>query len=82
MARYTARFQPEAWVNDYAITVDALGPTEWDCSAFVEQADPKWREATLIRGCDHDDILRLDPAAPEWVREWSGPFETYLEEIE
>lgn len=76
--RYEAEFQPEAWVRDYAMTVDALGPTTWDATEFVLAADPKWFAETLERGTDYDDILRLDPNAPEWVREWPGPFETYL----
>lgn len=75
---YEAEFQPQAWINNNAITVDAEGSTTWDATEFVLAADPKWVAETLERGSDHDDILRTDPNAPEWVREWSGPFETYL----
>lgn len=76
--RYEAEFSPQAWVNDYAMSVDPQGPTAWDATEFVQQAAPEWVRRTLERGNDHDDILRTDPNAPEWVREWSGPFETYL----
>lgn len=82
MRRYTARFQPEAWVNDYAIPV--RGPVEWDASKFL--SDPPTRlESTyctkLMVKADMDgdatdthDVLREDPAAPSSVRQWSGPF--------
>lgn len=82
---YEAEFQPEAWVNDYAITVDAEGPKTWDATQFVEEMrieNPRWFLDTLLRGCDYDDILRTDPNAPEWVQEWQGPFETYLREVD
>jgi hypothetical protein len=84
-ARYIARFQAEAWVRDQAIPVDAQGPTEWDCTGFVDEA----RLAYLTRLADRqgenledpvngvldsDDLFKDDPGAPEWVREWRGPF--------
>lgn len=92
--RYRAEFSPQAWVNDYAIPVDPQGETEWDATEFVEQLlregvyrggevrpeyAAEWLQETLVHG-DHDDILRTDSNAPEWVREWSGPFDTYLSE--
>jgi hypothetical protein len=75
--RYEAHFTPEAWVNDQAIEVDAQGPQSWDCTAYAEQ-----HAAYLARldtddefgGVDTDDVFQSDPAAPEWVREWRGPF--------
>ena len=75
-ARYTATFHPQAWIRDNAVEVDAEGETSWDCSEFLASAPADWREATLARGRDYDDILRDDPNAPEWVREWRGPFDT------
>lgn len=84
--RYQAEFHPQAWVNDNAIPVDPEGPTTWDCTRFIGEigaTHPGWLVRTLLNGddeCgkDYDDILRTDPAAPEWVREWRGPFDTYL----
>lgn len=72
-----ATFVPQAWVRDYAITVDAEGDTKWVITFEGLTADE--REAILRRGHDRDDLLKGDPAAPEWVREWSGPFEIYVE---
>jgi hypothetical protein len=79
--RFRARFVPQAWVRDNAIGVDPQGPTSWDCTEFVESADREWRERTVATGHDIDDLLRSDPNAPRWIRDWSGPFETYVEVI-
>lgn len=84
--RYKATFSPQAWVNDNAVPVDPPGPTEWDATEFVtrdlsrygRERYQTWLADTLEHG-DREDVLRTDPNAPEWVREWSGPFETYLE---
>ena len=32
---FQARFNPQAWVNDYAIDVDPQGPTTWDATDAV-----------------------------------------------
>ena len=76
---YTAHFDPQAWINDYATTVDAQGEQTWDCTAFIE-ADPALKaevdEAIADEGhfLDTDDVLMGDEAAPQWVKDWSGPF--------
>lgn len=67
-----ARFTPQAWVNDYAVDVDPEGPTEWKVSeAFAAEF------AGVTDSADLDD-LKDDPAAPEWVREFQGPFEIHV----
>lgn len=89
--RYRASFVAQAWIRDHAVAVDPQGPTEWDCTEYVAELGPEWlaramengvdgQDAEDFEGSDHDDLLRLDPAAPEWVREWTGPFETYVKE--
>lgn len=89
---YLAEFRPQEWINDVAYGVDPRGPTRWDATEFVEtflrepdgtytvESAARWLEDTLEHG-DYDDILRTDPNAPEWVREWDGPFDTYLEVV-
>lgn len=82
--RYIAEFQPEAWVKDNAIPVDPEGKTKWDCTAFVEankdlktkinEALKKNNESFAAPFFDRDDVLKGDPAAPAWIRDWSGPF--------
>ena len=60
---FVAEFRPEAWLHDNAIPVDAQGDTIWEVTkAFLR-----------IDAGDHDDVTR-DPAAPDWIRAWSGPF--------
>lgn len=83
--RWRATFIPEAWVRDEAIEVDAEGERDWtpdpsylrshgDYLAFLRRTQG---EGTLI---DSNDVFKADPAAPEWVREWSGPFTIDLTE--
>ena len=80
--RYTARFTPEAWVNDQAVEADPEGPQEWDCT---EHARRNRDYLTRLEACsesldgpegavDNDDVFKDDPAAPTWVRGWRGPF--------
>jgi hypothetical protein len=79
---YTAHFQAEAWVDEYAVPVDPMGPEEWDCTKFArDHADYVDRLSYLDRRyddalgpVDRDDLFADDPAAPEWVRTWQGPF--------
>ena len=66
---WTARFIPQMWVNDYAVDVDPLSETNWE---ITEQSAAEALDRER-RGVDWD-YLRDDPAAPEWVREWPGPF--------
>lgn len=78
--RYEARFEPEAWINDQAIPVDAEGPQRWDCTEYAEQnrdyLDRLEAHSESLRdgAVDNDDVFKDDPAAPAWVREWRGPF--------
>jgi hypothetical protein len=80
--RYTAWFTPEAWVNDQAVEVDPEGPQEWDCTSYANlKRDYLARleaHSEPLDGphgaVDNDDVFKGDPAAPEWVRGWRGPF--------
>lgn len=81
--RYIAHFQPQAWVNDYAVDVDAQGEQEWDCTDFLNREtvfqhqifedveDKILDEGTWL---DSHDWFQLDPNAPGWVRDYDGPF--------
>lgn len=73
-----ATFTPQAWVRDYAIEVDPAGPTEWVTD--FEGLTREQSEAILETGHDTSDLLKEDPAAPEWVRDWPGPFEIHVRE--
>lgn len=77
--RYVATFEPQAWINDYAVAVDAEGETAWDCTDYLRQEEgleAEVRAAIAEEGywLDQDDVFAADPAAPAWVRDWHGPF--------
>lgn len=77
--RIMAEFHPQAWIGDLAAEADAEGPTQFDVTdavlALGEQGARDIRD-------DHStsDELRSGPGAPEWIREWSGPFYVTVEE--
>jgi hypothetical protein len=81
-----AEFHPQAWVNDQAIEIDHDEPDTWDCSVAFATMPPDYRAALLAdiaadgEALDRHDWLKDDPAAPEWVREHSGPFDIYVRE--
>ncbi len=87
LSDHKATFIPQAWVNDYAIRTDPEEETEWVIS---QEALAEWRsyakrqfidEAELYEETRHNDSFKDDPAAPEWVRLWHGPFEVEVEKI-
>lgn len=85
-----AHFTPEAWIRDQAIEVDPEGEQEWDATSYAaehaeyldrlvareEEHRKRWPSVDTgdFEVCDNDDVFQDDPAAPEWVREWHGPF--------
>lgn len=75
------RFRPQAWVNDYAISVDREDPDTWKVpqQLLLERfpSEQDWHD----RDNDRDD-MRFEGTAPKWVRDWPGPFEVELAEDE
>lgn len=61
---FTADFRAEVWLNDQTLSVDPQGDTAW----IVLPHELQPRESDL-------DYLKHSTNAPEWVREWAGPFE-------
>lgn len=79
---YLATFHPQVWVNDHAMSADPQGPTEWDATRFI-QAIPASKRALLLEPDTNDsDALREDPVAPQWIRDWSGPYFVSVDEVE
>lgn len=74
--QFRAKFHPQAWQNDYAISVDPEGETEFDVTAEVLELLEAGREVPDADSYESDD-LRNAAKAPKWVRDWSGPF--YIE---
>lgn len=71
--RIIAAFHPQAWWNDYAMEVDPEGPTEFDVTDVILAMSRDDAEAIRDDQYESDD-LRFAPSAPQWVRDWSGPF--------
>ena len=80
-----ATFHPQAWQNDYTIDVDPEGETEWEVTEEeIEAALKHWRGTVygpdfsreqLFAADDYpSDEFRHSKNAPQWVRDWSGPF--------
>ncbi|MBO9375531.1 hypothetical protein GG804_02015 [Sphingomonas histidinilytica] len=71
------RFNPQAWIDDYAVSVDAEHPDTWTVplSLLLERfpTGESWHERDEDR-----DAMRLEGNAPRWVRDWTGPFEVEL----
>lgn len=67
MVEVTADFLAQTWVGDIAMAVDPQGETTWTVSP--EMLAPGWT------GPSHRDHISRDPFAPDWVRDWGGPFE-------
>ena len=59
------QFHPQAWINDYAVAVDPEGPTEWEVGAVPEKMESDTYDS---------DHLRFHENAPDWAKDWSGPF--------
>ena len=65
-------FTAQAWLNDYAISVDPQGDTVW-----LDDVPPGLEDDSY-----ESDELRFSDAAPEWVKDWSGPFYIEVEYID
>jgi hypothetical protein len=71
--QFRATVVPEVWIRDHAVPVDQpeLGDHEWTPTILPDEA------LLMIVGescIDRDDALLDDPNAPEWLRQWPGPF--------
>lgn len=76
--RYRASFTAQAWVRDYAMDVDPQGETSWVVSDEYTASAARIVADDPVDGLDTDDVLKSDPAAPAWVREWAGPFSIHV----
>ena len=81
----TARFTPEAWVRDNAVEVDPEGDVEWDVTEMFYSLPADFRIVSEVAAMgdhddvlDNDDVLKDDPNAPAWIRNWHGPFSIHV----
>lgn len=69
------RFTPQAWVRDQAMEVDPEGATTWFMT--MHEVEDLCGASSLddLEDDTHDtDALRGSIHAPQWVKDWSGPF--------
>jgi hypothetical protein len=66
-----ARFQPQAWINNYAVDVDPEGNVEFDVTSDIERMG-RDEAMKLTDNSDASDILRMSSGAPAWIRSWAG----------
>lgn len=76
--RIIATFVPQVWVNDHAVTCDPLGETRFDVTDAILALGQT--DALQLR----DDDIRTDnlaqlPNAPDWIKNWPGPFYVAVE---
>jgi hypothetical protein len=75
-ATVTVHFVPQAWVRHHAIEVDPEGATTFE----VPMTDAKDGVGNWLPDRDDaSDLLRQHENAPEWIRNWSGPFDIEIE---
>lgn len=81
--RITAEFVPQAWVNDNAIIVDPKGETTWDVTDEILRIE-KEKGALYVASLQDDqyetDEFRYSANAPQWVKDWCGPFYIRVEQ--
>lgn len=88
MTRYIATFYPQQsirWLGGDCYPADPQGDTDWDCTDYLNANYPLSEIELIINdgiGSELTDSVRDDPAAPEWIREWDGPFEVRVEEVD
>lgn len=74
MKRIVATFHPQAWQNDYAIPADPNGPVTADVTEdFLARYNDDEIAGMRDDSYDSDEIREL-PNAPQWWKDWSGPF--------
>lgn len=77
--RVIATFNPEAWMNDYAVPVDPQGDTLFDVT-FEILLMGRAAAAELDDDNYDTDELRYAVRGPDWIRDWGGPFTVHVED--
>lgn len=78
-----ATFEPQAWMNDYAVAVDADGPCSFDATDFVLRTllpALAAKDANPQKILNFGDALIESPNAPGWIAHHSGPFCVHYDE--
>ncbi|MHD0644400.1 hypothetical protein ACYPKM_02035 [Pseudomonas aeruginosa] len=68
-----ATFEPQAWVDDYAIPVDPEGETTFDVTPEILVMG-KAAAMKIEDGRESSDDFQFAQNAPAWIKKWKGPF--------
>ena len=80
--KYKASFRPQKTRHDGNVyCVPPLGETDWDATEWVDGLCENERNEAFKPDTFSSDRLSADPNAPEWIREWAGPFYIALDEV-
>ena len=71
--KVTATFHPQAWDGNYAVDVKPEGNVKFDVTSDIERMG-RVEAMSLADNSDDSDRLAKSDSAPEWIRNWSGPF--------
>lgn len=75
----TATFGPQVWVKDNALDTNPEGPVDFDVTIEVLlMGSVAARETEDCR--DSSDDLQKAALAPDWIRDWKGPFHVKVED--
>ncbi len=78
--RIIAEFVPQAWIRDFdfCMRVEPLGPTAFDVTETILAMGRK--KALSLRDDQYEtDALRHVAGAPQWIKDWEGPFYVAVE---
>lgn len=78
---FIATFYPNARGNWSPINDPLPGPNQWDVCAYLQTCAPEQRDAIVSAQGHAADVLKSDPAAPQWIREWDGPWHICVEQL-
>ena len=71
-----AVFHPQAWINGQAVEIDAEGETTFDVTDEILFIG-KEHALRLKDDSFETDYWRTAESAPQWIKDWLGPF--YIE---
>ncbi|AME28615.1 hypothetical protein [Burkholderia sp. PAMC 26561] len=77
--RIVATFHPQAWVNNHAVDVDAQGECQFDVTEYVSALGEEKASAIKDYSDSSDDLVSF-AQAPEWAKNWPGPFFVTVEQ--
>ncbi len=69
--RIMAEFRPESWIRNNAVEVDVDEDKEIDVT--YEMLLMGFEDASALQTQDSDHLLEA-VRAPDWIRNWAGPF--------